>query len=59
MLADDVGAAHRLEELLRPVEVVQPDPDAAERLGDVAVGAGAGDDPVLGGEPLRLLVEAR
>ena len=31
--------------------------DAAEPLGDVAVGAGAGDDPVLGGEALGLLVE--
>ena len=39
------------------VEVVQADPDAAEPLGDVAVRAGAGDDPVLGREPLRLLVE--
>ncbi len=49
--------AHRLEELLGAVEVVQPDHHAAEALGDVAVGPGAGDDPVLGGEPLGLLVE--
>ena len=59
VLADDVGGAHRLQELLRAVEVVDPDHHAAEALGDVAVGAGAGDDPVLGGEPLRLLVERR
>ena len=57
LLADDVGVAHRLEELLGPVEVVDPDHHAAEALGDVAVGAGAGDDPVLGGEALGLLVE--
>ena len=57
MLAGDVGVAHRLEELLRPVEVVDPHPHAAQPLGDVAVGAGAGDDPVLAGEALRLLVE--
>ena len=46
-----------LQELLRPVEVVDPDHHAAEALGDVAVGARAGDDPVLGGEALGLLVE--
>ena len=57
LLADDVGIAHRLEELLRAVEVVDPDHHAAEPLGDVAVRAGAGDDPVLGREPLGLLVE--
>ena len=57
MLAGDVGVAHRLEELGRAVEVVDPLPHAAEPLGDVAVGAGAGDDPVLAGEALGLLVE--
>src|SRR5689334_3244697 len=56
VLAHDVSAAHRLEELLGPVEVVQADPYAAQRLRHVPVGAGAGDDPVLGGEALRLLV---
>ena len=40
-----------------PVEVVDPHPHAAQALGDVAVGAGAGDDPVLAGEALGLLVE--
>ena len=57
MLADDVGVAHRLQELLGPVEVVDADHHAPESLGDVAVGAGARDDPVLGGEALGLLVE--
>ena len=57
VLADDVGVAHRLEELLGPVEVVDADRHAAEALGDVAVRAGARDDPVLGGEALGLLVE--
>ena len=36
---------------------MDPDPHAAQPLGDVAVGAGAGDDPVLAGEALGLLVE--
>ena len=57
VLADDVGVAHRLQELLRPLEVLQPDHHAAESLGDVAVRAGAGDDAVLAGEADRLLVE--
>src|SRR5918997_1261506 len=33
--------------------------DGAESLGYMAVGAGAGHDPVLGGEARRLLVEGR
>ena len=57
VLADDVGVAHRLQELLGPVEVVDADHHAPEALSDVAVGAGARDDPVLGGEALGLLVE--
>src|SRR4029450_2528889 len=56
VLADDVGVAHGLEKLLRAVEVVAPDLDAAQALRHVAVGAGPGDDPVFGGEPFRLLV---
>ena len=40
-----------------PVEVAHPDPHRAEPLGDVRVRAGAGDDPVLGGEAHRLVVE--
>src|SRR6202012_4335384 len=36
VLAGDVGVAHRLEELGRAVEVVDPHPDAAESLRDVA-----------------------
>ena len=59
MLLDDVGVAHRLEEFLRPVEVAEPDRDAAKSLGDMAVGARPGDDPVLGREALGLLVEGR
>src|SRR5262245_43889978 len=57
VLAGDVGVAHRLEELLRPLELVDPHPHAAERLGDVTIGPGAGNDPVLAGKPLGLLVE--
>ena len=57
MLAGDVGVAHRLEELLGPVEIVDPHPHAAQPLGDMAVGARAGDDPVLAREALGLLVE--
>ena len=37
VLADDVRLPHRLEELLRPVEIPQPDLDAAQALRDVAV----------------------
>src|SRR5262245_11488885 len=50
VLADDVRLAHRLQKLLRALEVPQPDLDAAEPLGDMAVGARAGDDRVLPGE---------
>src|SRR5437764_13458420 len=57
VLAGDVGVAHRRQELLRSIEVVNADPDAAQPLRDMAVGAGAGNDPVLAGKPLRLLVE--
>src|SRR3954453_498773 len=59
LATDDVGLAERLEELLRTVEVAHPDLHRAEALGHVAVGARAGDDPVLGGEAGRLLVECR
>jgi len=57
VLADDVGVAHRLQELLRPLEVVHPDHHAAKPLRHVAVRSRPGDDPVLGREALRLLVE--
>ena len=57
-LVQDVGVAQALEELLRAVEVAHPDLHRAESLRHVAVRAGARDDPVLGGEALRLLVEA-
>ena len=40
------------------VEVAHPDLDGPEPLRHVAVRAGAGDQPVLVGEALRLLVEA-
>ena len=56
-VADDVGVAQRLQELLGPVEIAHPDPHRAQSLRDVGVRAGAGQDPVLGGEPDRLLVE--
>src|SRR3954462_13860261 len=39
VLPDDVRLPHRLQELLRPVEVPQADLDAAEALGHVAVRA--------------------
>ena len=57
MLADDVRVPHRLQELRRAVEIVDADHHAAQALSNVPVRAGAGDDPVLGGEALRLLVE--
>src|SRR6476660_5280549 len=57
--AHDVRLAHRLEELLGPVEVPQADLDAAQPLRDMAVRAGARNDRVLAGEPDRLLVEGR
>src|SRR5689334_6180999 len=57
VLAHDVGIPHRFEELPGALEVPQADLDAAEALGDVAVGAGAGDDRVLAGEANGLLVE--
>ncbi len=54
---EDVGVAQRLQELRRPVEVAHPDPHRAEPLGHMGVRARAGDDPVLGGEAGRLVVE--
>ena len=56
-LADDVGVAQRLEELLGAVEVAHPDADGAEALRHVRVGAGASHDAVLRREAHRLLVE--
>ena len=56
-IADDVGVAQRLQELLGPVEVPHPDAHRPEALGYVCVGARAGGDPVLGGEAQGLLVE--
>ena len=41
----------------RAVEVAHADADAAQPLRDVGVAAGPADDPVLGGEAHRLLVE--
>src|SRR5918996_998786 len=59
VLAHDVRLAHRLQELLRPVEIAQPDLDATEPLGDVAVRPRPRHDRVLAGEAHRLLVECR
>src|SRR5204863_9184909 len=56
-LADDVGLAQRLEELLGAVEVPHADPHRPEALWDVAVRPGAAGDPVLARELDRLLVE--
>ena len=53
------ASRERLEELLRAVEVAHADAHRAEALRDVRVRAGAADDPVLGGEAHRLLVEGR
>src|SRR5947208_976761 len=57
VLADDVRLAHRLEELAGAIELPQADLDAAEALGDVAVGSGTRHDRVLAREAHRLLVE--
>src|SRR5262249_75598 len=57
LLADDVRLPHRFEELLRSVEVPQPDLDAAEPLPHVAVRAWTGDDQVVTRKANCLLVE--
>src|SRR5262245_26496247 len=59
VLADDVRVAHRLQELLRALEIAKPDLYAAEPLRHMAVGPGARNDRVLAGEADRLLVEGR
>src|SRR6185436_10398223 len=56
-LVQDVSVAQALEELPRPVEVAHPDLYGPETLRDVAVRAGARDQPVLVGKALCLLVE--
>ncbi len=53
----DLGDPQRLEELLRPGEVRHPDADGAQAGRHVGVRSGPGDDAVLRGEALRLLVE--
>src|SRR3712207_2468053 len=47
-LRGDVRVAQRFQELLGPVEVPHRDPDGPQALCNVAVRAGAADDPVLG-----------